>query len=154
MREADRRTVDAGHANWLDLMESAGRAVVEAAFRIAPSAQHFLVVCGKGNNGGDGLVAARHLAYRAKEVTVLLCAREGELSRDARAMFARLDEHGAAGVKVHVATTTTELHRREVTAGFENADLVIDALLGTGLKPPVEGVYAECIATNTASGTE
>jgi ADP-dependent NAD(P)H-hydrate dehydratase / NAD(P)H-hydrate epimerase len=123
MREVDRRTIDAGIPG-IVLMENAGHRVVEfLAERFVPLAeQRIVVLCGKGNNGGDGLVIARQLHTRFQPVSlhVVLLADPGELKGDAAANYRMLR---AAGGKVEL----------EIPAEARAATLVVDALLGTGV---------------------
>jgi NAD(P)H-hydrate epimerase len=89
-----------------------------------------LVLAGSGNNGGDGFVVARHLVLRAAEVHVLLCVPPEQLAFDARAAF---DALCAVGV------TPQDLWSSDYHAAFAHADLVVDALLGTGAEREVTG---------------
>src|SRR5688500_13781653 len=84
MRTVDAWAIEERGVPSLGLMEAAGRAVAEAAEEIAAQGP-VRVVCGKGNNGGDGLVAARQLAHGGHDVEVLLLSPPGELSDDASA---------------------------------------------------------------------
>ncbi len=94
MAATDQRTAQGG-VPLATLMENAGGAVARFVLRQYPQAQRVLVVCGKGNNGGDGSVVARLLASAGKSVTVLLLAEASTLQGDASAMFAALQ--GTAG---------------------------------------------------------
>jgi NAD(P)H-hydrate epimerase len=129
MREVDRRTTEAGIPG-IVLMENAGHRVLEfVAGRFAPlGGQRIVVLCGKGNNGGDGLVIARqlHTRFRPASLHVVLLAEPGELKGDAAANLAMLL---AAGGRVE----------REIPAEARAATLVVDALLGTGLSGPATG---------------
>jgi ADP-dependent NAD(P)H-hydrate dehydratase / NAD(P)H-hydrate epimerase len=129
MREIDRRTMQLGIPG-LILMENAGSRVVDVLKeRFDPIAsQRIVVVCGKGNNGGDGLVVARQLftRFRPRSLEVVLAFPPEELSAEARQNFEMLLACGCP-------------YTREVTAGMSSATLVVDALLGTGLKGPAEG---------------
>jgi NAD(P)H-hydrate epimerase len=141
MREVDRLTIEAGIPG-LILMENAASRVVEFLVeRFSPlNDQRIVVVCGKGNNGGDGLALARQLVtrFRPQSLDVFLVADPAELKGDAEANY-----------RMYVAAGGTFASKLEVRMGA--ATLVIDALLGTGLKGPVEGVYGEWIHTmNTA----
>lgn len=130
MREADRRTIEEFGLPGRVLMECAGRGVVEALVRrygdVMPGP--VAVLCGKGNNGGDGLVAARHLLERGWQVDTLVLAAPESLRGDVAANYELLLRAG--GVPRHlpdeavVATTLTALRRPR---------LIVDALLGTGL---------------------
>ncbi|MFB3813711.1 MAG: NAD(P)H-hydrate dehydratase [Terriglobales bacterium] len=138
MRAIDRRTYDEYHVPSLNLMEAAGTACAELAMEAFPEARRIAVVCGKGNNGGDGFVAARKLREAGRQPRVILLASAGELKDDAAVMFERM------GLP-HVEVRTAEELRAEAEQRFGNADLVIDAILGTGFRPPVTGLYAGAI---------
>ena len=135
MREVDRRTVEAGIPG-IVLMENAGHRVVEfLAERFAPLAeQRIVVLCGKGNNGGDGLVVARqlHTRFAPASLHVVLLADPGELKGDAAANYNMLL---AAGGPVE----------REIPAEARTATLVVDALLGTGVSGAATGRMLEGI---------
>ncbi|MHB1745165.1 MAG: NAD(P)H-hydrate epimerase, partial [Acidobacteriaceae bacterium] len=92
MRQCDERTVERVGISWQGLMEAAGSQVAEFVARQFPAAQSVLVLCGKGNNGGDGLVAARHLEAGGKRVRLMLLSPFEQLSQDARAMFEKLPQ--------------------------------------------------------------
>ncbi len=135
MRAIDRATSERFGVPSLTLMENAGSAVADHVLSHYGSAQRIVVFCGKGNNGGDGFVAARQLHERGKNIRVILLADPTDLRGDAAAMYQKLP---AEAVAVH---SGEELSR----AGASQADLYVDAILGTGFKPPVKGVYAEAI---------
>jgi NAD(P)H-hydrate epimerase len=122
----------------LALMESAGRAVAEAAVAVAPRAGAAIAVaCGPGNNGGDGFVAARLLREQGYRVRLGLLGSRQSLKGDAAVMAQRWDE------PVEPLDTAT-------VAG---AELIIDALFGAGLSRPLEGMAADVVAAINASGT-
>ncbi len=115
------------------LMESAGAALAEEAMRLAPSAR-FFVLCGRGNNGGDGLVAARKLAEAGRAVAVELLGNEPEsLPPEPKRNYQLLER---SNLKRGVISKDERIGR---------GDLVIDALLGTGLNRAPSGNYAEAI---------
>ncbi len=116
MGDADRAAMAAG-VSGLTLMENAGRAVADAATDMTPGGGRVAVLCGPGNNGGDGFVAARYLARRGRRVRVGLLGERAALSGDAAEMVRRWD--GAT------EPLGTDL--------LDGADLVIDALFGAGL---------------------
>jgi hydroxyethylthiazole kinase-like uncharacterized protein yjeF len=144
MRTIDRASSERYGVPSLALMENAGAAVAEFVQTRYPAAKRIAVLCGKGNNGGDGFVAARRLHERGKEVQVLLLADAGDPGGDAAVMFRKLP-----------MPATRVRSEEELKSGrirpLLNADLYIDALLGTGFKPPVKGLYAEAIAAMNAS---
>src|SRR6266478_3545466 len=90
MREIDRATTEQYGVPSLTLMENAGTAVAEFVLERFPHAQRIQVMCGKGNNGGDGFVAARKLHEAGKKIAVVLLANPAELKGDAAEMFKRL----------------------------------------------------------------
>jgi len=138
MREIDRVTSERFGVHSLGLMENAGTAVANFVRDYYPKANRITVICGKGNNGGDGFVAARKLHQAGKVVEVLLLADSGELKGDAANMFGRLP------LKPVFIRTEQEL-KAEMSRGLGNADVVVDAVLGTGFKPPAQGLYAAAI---------
>ncbi len=135
MREVDRRTIELGILGII-LMENAGNRVVEfLAEKFSPLARHRIsVLCGKGNNGGDGLVVARqlHTRFRPRALHVVLAGRPEDLKGDAAANFKMLR---AAGCEVQF----------EIAPDMRRATLVIDAVLGTGLTGPARDRSAELI---------
>ena len=133
----------------LDLMETAGRAVAEAAAQAATTSRA-AIVCGKGNNGGDGLVTARALRETGFEVDALVLGPPDELSEDARANADRFD-----GVR--------QVEPSELAEAMRGTGVVIDAVFGTGFAgtprgPAVEAIQAmnevdaPVVATDIASG--
>jgi NAD(P)H-hydrate epimerase len=135
MHEVDRRTAGMGIPG-IVLMENAGHRVVEfLAERFAPlPAQRIVVLCGKGNNGGDGMVVARqiHTRFNPQALHVVLLAAPEELKGDAAANYRML---AACGCPVW----------REIPAEARLATVVVDALLGTGIGGPATGAMLEGI---------
>jgi ADP-dependent NAD(P)H-hydrate dehydratase / NAD(P)H-hydrate epimerase len=144
MRAIDRATSERFGVPSLALMENAGAAVADYVLAHHAAAGRIVVFCGKGNNGGDGFVAARRLHERGKKVQVILLADSADLRGDAAAMFSKLT---SPPIAVH---SSDELRSENVRLSLE-AGLYIDAVLGTGFKPPVSGVYAEAIAIMNTS---
>ena len=139
MREIDRVTSERFGVPSLTLMENAGTSVAEFVLSHYPLAKSIGVICGKGNNGGDGFVAARKLSATGKEVRVLLLADPAELRGDAAEMFKRMQ------LSLLIARSADDLDGEKARSTFAS-DLIIDAILGTGFRPPVSGLYAEAIA--------
>ena len=139
MREIDRATSERFGVPSLTLMENAGTAVADFVVSQYPSAKRVGIICGKGNNGGDGFVAARKLHQAGKDVRVLLLAERSELRGDAAEMFTKLPF-------APVTVSTHERLKTEAARAVFEADVLVDAILGTGFRPPVTGVYAEAIA--------
>ena len=143
MREIDRVTTERFEVASLTLMENAGSAVADFALRNFADAKQICVICGKGNNAGDGFVAARKLRDAGLQINVVLLANPEDLRGDAAEMFRRMR------IEPTRATTNDELAKtREKLRG---ADLLIDAVLGTGFRPPVSGLYAQAIETMNAA---
>jgi NAD(P)H-hydrate epimerase len=138
MREIDRITTEKYGVPSLALMENAGTAVAEFVLQEYPAAKRIGVICGKGNNGGDGLVAAHKLHEAGRHVEVLLLADPAELKGDAAAMFKKL------AVKAAVVASQDGI-RSEPALRIFHGEVVIDAILGTGYKPPVSELYAAAI---------
>ena len=144
MREIDRATSQRFGVPSLTLMENAGTAVAEFVVSKYPSAGRIGVICGKGNNGGDGFVVARKLKAAGREVRVVLLAEPSELRGDAAEMFSKLP------IAPIIVPSSEELKREQARAVFES-EILLDAILGTGFKPPVSGLYAEAIRLLNAS---
>lgn len=148
MREADRRTIEDIGIPAIVLMENAGRQVVaaiEARFDGFESLR-VSVLCGPGNNGGDGFVAARVLAERGLDVGVFLLGQTADVKGDARTMLSILRNLGQDVVEIRDASTW-ELHGSDVLG----ADLIIDALFGTGLRGPLSGLAETVVADVNAA---
>lgn len=149
MREADRYTIDEIGIPSMVLMENAGRQVVaamEAWFK--PLAEkRIAVIAGRGNNGGDGFVVARTLLDRVLEVGVFLVGRVQDVSGDARANLEILGRLGVSVVEV-ADEQSWELHSSEALT----AEVVVDAIFGTGFRGPLHGVLQTIVADLNASG--
>jgi NAD(P)H-hydrate epimerase len=146
MRAIDRATTEKHGIPSLTLMENAGTAVAEFAQK------HFdfdsvCAVCGKGNNGGDGFVAARKLHEAGKKVSIIVLAKgPEELRGDAAEMFRRLP------ISALWAADEKDLSKPEVEGALK-CDLILDAILGTGFKPPLKGIAEKAIISiNKATG--
>jgi NAD(P)H-hydrate epimerase len=145
IREIDRITSERFGVPSLTLMENAGAAVADFAKTSYPNANTFGVICGKGNNGGDGFVVARKLHETKKDVSVLLLADPSELRGDAAANYEKLP------VKAVIAKSSADLASSDARAVLEKSHVLVDAILGSGFRPPVTGLYAEAIARINAS---
>ena len=145
MREIDRITTARFGVPSITLMENAGAAVAQFILEHYRHANRIAVICGKGNNGGDGFVVARKLHRAGRVVEVLLLAAPSELHGDALAMFERLP------LRPIVLRNAQEL-QAESSRSLANCDLLVDAVLGTGFHPPVKGFYADAIAAMNDSG--
>ena len=142
MNRIDRLVVEKFDFSTAQLMEKAGEAVVKALQEItAPLSQKTIgVICGKGNNGGDGLVAARLLKKQKVSVVVVLTADLDALGSEAQNQYRK-----AKAAKVPVLILTGKDGLKPVQAALEVCDVLVDALLGTGLSRPVEGLIRDLI---------
>jgi NAD(P)H-hydrate epimerase len=146
MRELEQEAVHAG-ATWSGLMEQAGWGVAQEAMRSLGSARdrRIIVLVGPGNNGGDALVAARHLHDAGARVTLYIWHR-AESPDDANRRLCRerdIAEHEASA----------DVGRAELRRLLGACDLVVDGLLGMGISRPIEGELAEIVAAvNSADG--
>src|SRR5688572_18122886 len=135
MRDADRRTMESIGLPGAVLMENAGAAVADVIRRRYPDARRPVVLCGRGNNGGDGFVVARHLL--SCQPLVILAGERAAVAGDARTHLEALERSG--GTVVEAASGEAV---RALAARLAGADLVVDALLGTGLARAPEGAVA------------
>lgn len=133
MSRAEQLAIEAGTSS-LMLMENAGRGVAEEVVRRFPRGSRVTVLCGPGNNGGDGFVAARYLRERGYQVRLALHGRQDELSRDTKEMARRWDE----------AIEPMSLQ------SLDGAQIIVDAIYGTGLRDSVDGIPAQIIEEVTA----
>lgn len=133
-RTTDRVTTDRYGIASLDLMENAGHAVARFVMHEFPRAANVTVLCGKGNNGGDGFVAARVLAETGLKVRVLLLGYPADLKGDAKEMFERME------IAPALAPDESALATAQIVDLLGESDLFVDAVVGTGFKPPLKGV--------------
>jgi ADP-dependent NAD(P)H-hydrate dehydratase / NAD(P)H-hydrate epimerase len=150
MREIDRKTIEEAGIPGAVLMENAGiriaRVIVDRFPRIAD--ERVIIIAGKGNNGGDGLVVARHLrAFGAKPRVILLAAGD-DLSGDAALNF-RI----AAKIGLELVEAPTLEAWKKVRPGLHRASIIVDAIFGTGLQRAAAGIFAAAIEDiNRADG--
>jgi NAD(P)H-hydrate epimerase len=135
MQACDRATTERFGVPSIELMRAASKAVAEFARRQFAEARRVTVLCGRGNNGGDGMMAARLLVEAGLDVTTLLLGDPEGLAGDAAVAWKELTEpaHG----RIHVVKEPRELAG---LSGALDVDLIVDAVLGTGFKPPVKGL--------------
>jgi NAD(P)H-hydrate epimerase len=149
MRDADRQTIDEIGIPSMVLMENAGRQVVaalEAAYDDL-SEKHVAVLCGPGNNGGDGFVVARTLHQRGIAVSVFVVATLTAVKGDARLNIEILGRLGLTVVEIS-DEQSWDLHFSEIS----QCDLIVDAIFGTGLKSPLAGMMETVAGDVNASG--
>jgi NAD(P)H-hydrate epimerase len=149
MREADRRTIEEIGIPSLVLMENAGRQVVAAMEAVHGDLQEHsvAVLCGRGNNGGDGFVVARTLLQRGVDVSVFVIGSVADVRGDARTNLEILGRVGLTAVEV-ADSQAWELHFSEVS----ECTLIVDAMFGTGLNAPLTGLLETVVADVNQSG--
>ncbi len=140
MRRLDKRAAEEFGIPTLLLMENAGRQAAQELLRVFPAVKRVAVVAGKGNNGGDGFVCARHLLNHGVRVKTYLLARREEVQGDARVNLTILDRMGHGPKEI-----TSVEGLRDTAEELREADLLVDALLGTGVSGAARGLYAEAI---------
>lgn len=125
------------------LMENAGLQTVRIMESTFPDLARLkvVVVCGHGNNGGDGFVVARHLKNRRGSVSVVLLAKKDHPQGDARTNLTILER---MGIPIWECPTSVEF--RKLAALFQETELIVDAILGTGISSPVSGLHQEVIS--------
>jgi ADP-dependent NAD(P)H-hydrate dehydratase / NAD(P)H-hydrate epimerase len=137
MRAADTATTAEHGIPSISLMENAGAAVARFVLEELPDGDRIVVLCGKGNNGGDGFVAARILAEAGCDVAVLLLGHAEDLEGDARKALERLS---IAELVPMEAPDEGAFAAPQIVELLHGADLFLDAVLGTGFRPPMRGV--------------
>jgi NAD(P)H-hydrate epimerase len=140
MQTCDRLTTERFAAPSITLMLAAAAAVASFARQQFPHARRVTVVCGRGSNGGDGMMAARQLAAAGLEVTTLLVGARSGLSGDAAVAWRELTSP-ALGM-IHIIETAEDLPQHNSAL---EADLLIDAVVGTGFKPPLKGLALDVL---------
>ena len=142
MKEVDRLSTERAGIPSLTLMENAGQSVAQFIHEKYPdlARRRILVLCGKGNNGGDGFVVARHLKEMGAEPEVIVCALPEEIRGDAAENLKRWQ---ALPGKLRV--TAGEVEWGEAAPNFSDAGIIVDALLGTGTRGPVSGLLQRAI---------
>jgi len=148
MRELDRRTIAAGTPGWT-LMQRAGQGATRALLAALPRLRRrrVVVVCGKGNNGGDGFVIARELKKAGVAAEVFLLAREAQVKGDAALALRSWRRARGRVAEIVAADDLGALQER-----LAGAACVVDAILGTGLSAEVTGLLADAIALINACG--
>ncbi|MHA7773024.1 NAD(P)H-hydrate dehydratase [Roseibium sp. M-1] len=144
MSEADRLAI-AGGVPGIELMERAGLAVARAAMAMVAAGSSIVVLCGPGNNGGDGFIAARCLAAAGYRVAVYLLKSPDSLKGDAFLAFDRMK------IQINLAIEGDKV-ASDLICALNDAGLVVDALFGAGLDRPLTGAVAELVAAVNRSG--
>jgi ADP-dependent NAD(P)H-hydrate dehydratase / NAD(P)H-hydrate epimerase len=142
MKELDRLSTERHNIPSLTLMENAGKSVAEFLQRRFPdiARRRIVVLCGKGNNGGDGFVVARHLVEAGAKPIVFLFAAPDTLRGDVAANFKRWQKRSRG---LQIVRSPGEWP--SLKPPLASADIIIDALLGTGVRGPVEGLLLNVI---------
>ena len=148
MQACDRATTERFGVPSILLMRAASAAVAAFAREQFPHARRVTVLCGRGSNGGDGMMAAQLLADAGLNVTTLLLGAPEQLAGDAADAWRELNDgtHGA----IHVVLAAADLVQYK--EAFE-ADLILDAVLGTGFKPPLKGLALSALESLHRSQT-
>src|SRR5258705_10588800 len=145
MREVDRLTTERFGIPSLQLMEAAGTRVADACGKFVGSAAtrpaKIAVLCGKGNNGGDGLVAARHLQSLGAQVKVYLFSEPRDLHGDAATNLQRWTATGNSVIPI-----TDEAAWQTAWPEISDATVILDAIFGTGFRGVVAGIVAKAIS--------
>jgi NAD(P)H-hydrate epimerase len=150
VREVDRRAIEDYGMSGLMLMENAGRGTADVLCAILSQqerAGHVLIVCGRGNNGGDGFVIARQLDLRGIDVRVTVLVDPGELRGDAAANY-KIIELARLLIKVF----SKSIDRDKFETQVRGAAWLVDAILGTGASGEPKSPYSEAIDLMNASG--
>jgi hydroxyethylthiazole kinase-like uncharacterized protein yjeF len=142
MQGCDRLTTERFGIPSLELMRAASAAVASFAREQFPAARRVTVLCGRGNNGGDGMMTARLLSLAGLEVTALLLGSHEKLAGDAATAWSELTGSGPMQGRVHVILEAAELTQHKDAL---EADLIVDAVVGTGFKPPLRGLALEAL---------
>ena len=151
MRAIDGATAERFGVPSIQLMENAGSAVARFLLSEYPRAERVGILCGKGNNGGDGFVVARRLVEAGRAVRVLLLCDPEELRGDAAAMFQEMVKSlHSVSVAPLIVREATGLDAHDAAEIF-SADVMVDAILGTGFRPPVSPLYTAAIAKMNAA---
>lgn len=136
MRNIDRRTTERFGVPSIVLMENAAIAVVDAIFEHYAESDRVAIVCGTGQNGGDGFAVARHLENRGIVPVILIAGDRSAIKGDART---NLEICERLGIPIHDLQDAGDL------AHAADADLIVDAIFGTGLNRAPEGLHADVI---------
>lgn len=144
-KDLDRKAKELWCISTLVLMENAGRHIAEEAIKIMRGRKKVVIFCGKGNNGGDGFVASRHLLTQGIKPDIFLVGRISEIENEARV---NLD------ILIKLKQKIREVEEKNlylIKEKVHKCDLIIDALLGVGLKGKIRGIYRDLIGVINTS---
>ncbi len=149
MKNLDRRTIHERGVSGIDLMENAGKGATEVILRRFPNLprKRVAIIAGRGNNGGDAFVIARHLIDKGLRVSVFLLAEDKAIKGDAKT---NLDVLTKGAIEVKELATLEEFEA--IRDDLLSHDLFIEGILGTGLASEVKGYYKEVISALNATG--
>ena len=149
VRQVDKVAIERFGMSGLVLMENAGRNAAEQILQRCPEVGEVLLICGAGNNGGDGYVIARHLQLRGRDVRVISLVDIDHLKGDAAA---NAGIAAKAGIRVDVAKSSSQIGEW-ISGDASPRRIVIDCMLGTGASGEPRGLYADAIiAVDGAAG--
>jgi len=148
MRKLDKSAIEDYGIPAAKLMENAGKCAAESAMTLAPSGS-VAVFSGYGNNGGDGMVAARYLKNKKYDVSVFIVGKPKSMTEETNS---NLEKLFSAGVKVHIIPDAGKLN--DISGLVGKPDLVIDAIFGTGFRGPLEDFYQKLIQMINTLGTK
>jgi len=149
MKRLDREAVREYRIPGIVLMENASLGVIRSMETKYGRlwGRSVLIFCGKGNNGGDGMASARHLANRGAHVQVVLLGEPESLQEDAAANYAICER-----MKIRIHPVVSPKDFSSVSRWISKADLILDAILGTGIVPPVRGLVEQAVRRINRSG--
>jgi hydroxyethylthiazole kinase-like uncharacterized protein yjeF len=149
MRALDREAIEGYGIPGIVLMENAALGVVGAVEEKygSPRGKSILIFCGKGNNGGDGFAVARHLSNRGAEVMVVLLGDPKRVQGDAATNLGICER-----MQIPLRPVSTSRQLSALSARIKGADLIVDAILGTGIVPPVRGLIEQAVRRINRSG--
>ncbi|MGB7031956.1 MAG: NAD(P)H-hydrate epimerase, partial [Syntrophobacteria bacterium] len=147
MAEMDRTAIEVVGIPGIVLMENAGRGATEVMYRYFPElgGKRVAVLAGGGNNGGDGFVISRHLWQQRVEVSVYCLKKRESYQGDAKINLEIIEKLGVPIEEYTIEEYTDSGSLTGLKEELMEADLLVDAILGTGLKAPVRGFYQEVI---------
>lgn len=147
MRQIDETAIKRYGMPGIVLMENAGRGAAQVIIRKHPFLKKVSIFAGKGNNGGDGFVIARHLKNNGLDANVYLLAQESDVKGDAKT---NLDMWRKMNEKIHVITKTNDIEKYETK--IRHCHLIVDAIFGTGLEKDITGIYKNVIEFTNSLG--
>jgi len=148
IQQLDKQAIEGLGIDSLFLMENAGRGVSQFVEEILNKKNNdkVVVICGKGNNGGDGFVVARHLLNRGKSVSVFLLGKKTDIKKDAEANLKKLK-----ALNCEVAEIADEKSQKYFYDILPNSDILVDAIFGVGLKGQIKGIASDIISAMNKS---